>query len=328
MKRLIAIARARTTDAFVWLLIAGAIALGAIGSIGSPSVASAGPSQAEKLAVRLDKILDSIPERRFDGEASVYLWALEILPYFEYEGLTSSVKLPDSIDFQPQLNGRMHNHILGQAGCVRNGGGPVTINARVANPVSARYGDTWFLPTLVHELIHVQGGGFCFGSSERLESTTQIATFEVLAAMANHGNKDAAYALMDELRDTALAAVHYEALRDGDVERYYELHRKIHPSPLEQARTEKFRRFWNENAQTRSRFKFILNTYSAIPLRAVFSGLETGEIPNLYMGEWVDVGTFSHDTEPPDKYAARVLKVDDLVYFLEHAEEIATALSG
>ena len=284
------------------------------------------PSEAEALALRMDALLDSLPAHQFEVFDPV-LWTYEIVPYFEYEGLTSRARYPDSAQYTLFPGAGGHFHVLGKAQCDRDGGGPIFINARGLIPESVRFGETWLLPTLIHELIHAQGGGFCSGSSESLESTTQMATLEVLAAMANHGNVDAVYALIDELRDMAMAAVYYEALRDNRLGDYYAFRDRIYTAPLERARSEKSRRFWFETAQSRANLKEILNKYNFIPISRVLEGLKADEprIENLYLGEWVEYGR-SSTSGAPDKYAPRSLKIDDLAYFLEHVEAIVAEL--
>lgn len=281
-------------------------------------------SRYEALALRMDEALDSLPVRKI--EPSLDLWMYEIAPYFYYEGLISEPKYPAALEFSLFPN-EANFHVLGRAACSEAGGGPIQINARGVNHLSRWNMEAWLLPTLIHEMIHVQGGGFCSGLSQDLESTTQMGTLEVLAAMANHGNMDAAYALIDELRDMAMSAAYYEALRDGETDRYMRLRDRVYSEASEKARAEKSRRHWWATPQSKVNLKDVLNKYSFIPMSRVLDGLEAGEIPNLRLGLWKDErghGTWRQDQAQGNE--PRALKIDDLAYFISHLDGFATEL--
>lgn len=277
---------------------------------------------AAQLALKLDALLDKIEEPKIEvTNALLVAWTLEALPYFEYEGVTGMAIRPDNVQFVHYPTAMENFHVLGRAYCNPAGGGPVEINARAANPASPWHGRPFILATLVHELIHVQGGGFCDGSSAELESTTQLVTLEVLAAMANHGNALALYTVLDELRDMALAAAHYEAMASGDNDRYRALERKVYSTPQEQARLAKSARRWELDQAT---LKEILYKYSKIPIDKIIRGLERKAIPNLKLGPPAVYGFNS----TPQESERRWLVIDDLAYVLDHAAEMLAGGGG
>src|SRR5688500_4098977 len=87
-------------------------------------------SEAARLAYRLDRILDKLPEPKIPvTEGLLKAWTYEILPYFEYEGVIGHAVPPESVSLVPYLEAMEHHHVLGRAYCTEAGGGPVEINA-------------------------------------------------------------------------------------------------------------------------------------------------------------------------------------------------------
>lgn len=256
---------------------------------------------AERMALRIDAILDSVEAPTFAPESLDPYWVYEVGPFFEYEGLTKDEFVYRTVVWQPLLDSAGHNHLLGFTYCNPE----VYLNIRVVNPVSAWYG--WErnpLATLVHEMVHTLGGDFCSFDSETAESTTQTATLEVLAALANGGNAVALYSLLLELKDTALDVVLADALKNDDLNGYRAFLKRIDPSAQRAARFEKSMRFW---ADDMGGLKEILSKYSVLVFNNVQSGTLKVDVPFLYRGDGVK------DT----------VKLDDLVYVLAHAEDLA-----
>src|SRR3990167_8181042 len=123
------------------------------------------------------------------------LWLVQqttkIVPYFAYEDLTDRGLYPSILAWIPMTNERSF-HVLGTAYTDEY---VIYLNDRtVTDP---RFNDQReALETLVHELIHIQGGLFADDpapdwatKSAHLESATEAATIEVLAAMCNYGDK-------------------------------------------------------------------------------------------------------------------------------------------
>lgn len=282
-------------------------------------------TQAALLADDLDLILDALPKQQLEiNQRTINEWTAEILPYFEYEGIIASAFVPNEVRLTSYVNAMENFHVLGRAYCSSAGGGPIEINARVGNPVSAWYGRTSFLATLVHELGHVQGGGLCSDNSDETESTTQLVTLEVLAAMANGGNKLALYAVLDELRDMLMGAVQYEAMV-GKVDGWREFRERVYSTPEEIARSEKSARRWRSN---RPLLKEILFKYSYVPVQKILKGLPDEKIPKLMLGEPPWDGWDGAVIPYVQPLKPRALAIDDLAYVLDHAEEILNAPRG
>ena len=152
-----------------------------------------------------------------------------IVPYMAYEGLTSQVVYPDSSIFEPRAG----------TDSFLNGGYAIVPNlGRIIVSVNDRYVDDMrmndarsVLSVLVHELVHIQGGDFLArpdeeirdtkgnvvawreGTSARLESATEAATQEILAAMCNFGDKLACRSFWMNLEDLARGDLMYRAMK-------------------------------------------------------------------------------------------------------------------
>ena len=198
-------------------------------------------------------------------------WVKEVVPYFSYEMITdpeseygtySGPRFPENISFTYYEDERQHSHILGTANCLSQS---ITLNGRYANENSAFYERNDLLVILVHELAHIQG--ICYGSS-RLDSeiSAQLATLEVLAALVNHGNKQALGPLLGELRKMSLNAALYMAYEEERIDDFLSLVTTIVDSPYEQARLAKSARYWVVDKEHES---YILYTYNYRPILEV-----------------------------------------------------------
>lgn len=254
-------------------------------------------SEAEKLAIRIDAVLDGLEEPKIGYNDLTMLWPREVAPYFDYEGLSPDVSIPKVQFFAPQ-DGLEHNHLGGYTYCAD----VVWLNQRVINPVSSRFGQPNALATLVHEMIHTLEGDFCTYDSAKTESLTETATTEVLAALANHGNSVAFYAALDNLRDLLVSTAWYEALKSGNMGHFKEFMGIINDD-VEQARLDKAQRFW---ATQPDFLKEILYKYSV----KVWENVQKGEIevaiPGFRGGE-----------------SKQLIVLDDVKYLLENFEDMA-----
>lgn len=163
-----------------------------------------------------------------------------IVPYFYYVGINGSVDpnypagiYPIFIYFTPMVDDS-NFHLLGQEqiAIIMTPGGVATgpmirLNERMIT------GDATdmrvLLATVIHETIHGQGGNFTFSGtcpdpitnaadlkcwqdeSAQLESNTQTATIEVLAAYCNHQNTLACKAFWYEVQDAASSSLQWWA---------------------------------------------------------------------------------------------------------------------
>lgn len=257
---------------------------------------------------RMDGLYDQLAQEPVTiiNDDELIAWALEILPYMAYEGVTAAPVVPYGVSWFWAPNNRMF-HVAGTASCGAFGAPGAFLNVRYANPVSAWYGDE-NLSTLVHELIHVQGGTFCSGSSADLEANTSIATVEVLAAMVNDGNALALPSLLDDLRGMGLSRLRFYL----PTAEYAAFRAEIlGTDPFVVAQFEKRTRAWAANP---AGLQDVLWKYSVVPHDALLLGV-TSECVCV---ERVKVQTVI--APMPPVYEDKPLVVDDLRYFLERAE--------
>lgn len=264
-------------------------------------------SEAQRFALRMDAILDTMTVPTPAQVTPLSLWVKETAPYLQYEGIApDGFKAPRVVAVY-QSDGMKHNHVLGWTQCDQT----VFINRRVLNPISAWYGvGRNPVATLIHEMIHTAGGDFCsMFDTAKQESSTQTATLEVLAALANGGNTTALYTLISELKETAMDTALADALAQKDpraLDRYRAFRRVVNPSALEEARFEKSMRTW---AKRRAELRELLRKYSVIVYSNVRAGKFRLRLPSDTALDWVE----NSDT----------LVLDDLAYVMTHAEEMA-----
>lgn len=287
--------------------------------------------QAAYRAWKWDRAYDSIPpEKIFDEDTEIYSesspmmiwgiqtnsyalvkWVIEILPYFTREGIADEVTVPDAAIYMPDTSDRYHFNIAGLARC----GGYFLLNWRYHNDVSPWY-DRTELATIVHELGHVQG--VCvyslFATQEQtslMEASNQVATVEVLAAMANDGNEYATRALLDELRGWAMSYVRVEAY-ENEVGWLYEFYanRLIYNSPEERSRHARSLRFW---ADKNDDLMYIIRSYSVRPYQWAMLGVEAPN--NKTMRLFGEGGQLD----------GRQIVMDDLKYFMSHVRGFTKA---
>jgi hypothetical protein len=120
------------------------------------------------------------------------------------------------------------------------------------------------LATLVHELIHVQGGAFLFGASEQLEAATSAATVEALAGMCNFGDNLACQAFWNNVEYTARNDLRARLVMMNRDDVYLKIAAILWQDEVEEKYTEKKARFWSEN---QDEFIDILGKYYFAPWR-------------------------------------------------------------
>ena len=252
------------------------------------------------LAIRLDKALDNLPVVTVDVTAdSLADWSSEIVPYFEENGMISTGVYPTEIKikFYPDARGALH--IAGQSNC----GTLIAVNERFSRPVSTWYRRVWVLSVLVHELAHVQQGPLCAQlPTQKVETTAQIVSIEVMASMALSGNKAMRAAFLDEFRDIVMSTAWYYGTKPAYRQAYLDLLKKVYDSE-QRGRQERAFLSWKgqENA-----LQNILLAYSAIPLQTLMAAHWSGKpIPDLAIP------------------AKRPFAADDFSYFLDHLEDLS-----
>jgi hypothetical protein len=144
-----------------------------------------------------------------------------------------------------------------------------------------------------------------------------------VAAMANDGNQPMVISLITELRRMCLDALEYQAWGNPDRERSTRmLERRVLHSALAEARIAKARRYWLGSKERSQQLRDVLNAYAELPLQRIIAGLETGSVWNIQLP--VNDPARGGSTSGPLKR----LRVDDLGYFLAHAEPIVEELAA
>jgi hypothetical protein len=236
-------------------------------------------------------------------------WQAEILPWFIEEGIVETTAPVKSV-WRFHTDDRA-NHVLGQCDCA----GHVWMNARYVNPVSPWFMQASFLATFTHELVHSQQLTACeTNAREKVETTAQIVSLEIMAAMANNGNRVAAYALLDELEGIALSEMRFQSLTDSSKSR--RLNRLIRRlfDPWEMAERQQRWRYWNGPGLPER--DFVLRAYAHDPYVLLLKALDTGHLDGLALQP-----QFRSYVYPPERYVPRVT-FNDLRYFLQHAESL------
>ena len=165
--------------------------------------------------------------------------ALEIIPYFAYEGISPNPIYPVTLGWG-HMGGQSSFHIMGWAYSAE---GMVFLNERIVK------GDRWsdarrVYSTFTHELIHIQMGAFGTGSSEKLESATSAATLEVLAAMCNYESEIACAAFWYNIENFARASL-WVGLNDKGMLNVYEFLMDVFIlNPSESRYRDKSMRYW------------------------------------------------------------------------------------
>jgi hypothetical protein len=290
------------------------------------------------MAIELDRLYETIDDEYKVGITNQYemeTWMREIVPYFEYEGMVIEglAKYPDVIEFEYYQDGQSHNHVLGRTHCINN---EMSLNARYANPYSSLYDDVGSLSTLIHELAHIQGICYRQDHPDKInsESSANLVTFEILAAMANKGNKYALTTLVDDLRGLSLSSAWYVARAEGLEEQYDKLLATVNDDPFEMAKSEKSQRRWESDPE---RLTEILHDYSYVPLVTILDGFNEGEIPGVhlpvnwscdyitsfYVGSYYGVDENGNEKT---ECVSEPLIIDDLAYVIAHMDELVGAI--
>jgi len=299
-----------------------------------------GVEGAKRFVEDATEVLDAVPEQYRVMKATnenLVEWELEILPYYDYEGLVNVVKVPDIVEHQPELAGMQHFHILGWAACsafLDKYHQPHTVhfNNRMFNPVSAWNGDSErYLPTVIHELIHIQG--VCdHGWVD--ENADQDVTMEVGAALVNGGNRAAFYPMIAEYRDIAMAYVFYEALlaqASGDEDAlpdFFEWRRSIITDPFERQRLEKSWRHWNLTPALQVTYRGILHDYNWTVWQNLQTAMKTGYTPEIYLPYYSEnPGALSDLLEEKNYDGTRRFKMDDFLSLIRNMKALGDDLS-
>jgi len=202
-------------------LIAGAVALAMVATVlaGAGIVAARAIDSHDRvtwfnglvsLAVKADaaydlEVVDPATQPQSWDEFDVLV--KEIVYQIDEEGVSDHLITPNYFEFKDFGPGRRS----AVAGTYSEAFSTVSLNERFIQPA---WGGQSYLSVLIHEIVHAQG--YFVGESPQLESQTEIAATEVLAALANLGYPGARAESLDGLRRDALAMAYYIARFEGN----------------------------------------------------------------------------------------------------------------
>lgn len=271
------------------------------------------------LAIRFDRVFDKLKKPRIDvSNKSLYKYAREIAPQFEYEGMGPGIEIPDELLFKYYDEGIRANHVLGSSNCIDK----VEMNARISSEVSAWYARDEFLFTLTHELAHIaQGLDVCLaGPREYVETSADVAAMEVVSGLALSGDANFFYAAVNEFRTMARGAAMAIALKNNDKKAFLSVVNRFGSDALSKAKFHKAMRFWETEPVA---YRIVLESYSLGPLQTIIESIKnnsnTVEIamkPVNFKG--MGGVLHYHDGGFP-------MKIDDTHYLIENMEPIALA---
>ena len=238
------------------------------------------------------------------GIESNNLWMLDqtrlIVPYFYYEKVSAQGLYPAAVGSTPMYNDESF-HIAGRM--ISDPTGYIALlNERLF--IDNRWNDQRkALEVLVHELVHVQGGNYLYGTSEELESATSIATVETLAAMCNYSHEIACEAFWLEVESLARSSL-LVGLQDIGYGHLYERWAKLFwRTPQEQIEYDKSIRRWSDDPET----LYIIRTkYQLIPWDTILENVPVS-------------GRANTGFRVCDDFACRVLGMpfDDIAYLFQ-----------
>lgn len=201
-------------------------------------------------------------------------WACEysrrIVPFAHYEKLARFGTYVKTIGFVPFSNNE-NFHIAGRMLPTANGY-TVLMNERFFT--DPEWNDARkALETLVHELVHAQGGNFLYGTSESLESKTSIATIEVLAAMCNYGDPLACDAFWLEIHGLARTSLSIGLEEKGLKGVYDFIANLLWRDDVQQRAYEKSMRHWSSDP---GQLLAIRKKYSLVPYKFMIDAVNNG----------------------------------------------------
>jgi len=291
--------------------------------------------RAGYFAWRMDRLYDRLPdvpiELSREGAPSdrVFLYwgqstnsqiltevSMEVLPYFDYEGIVERPIIPRQIYFIPFAKGADAFHIGGRASCQY---AAYILNWNYANRFSPRFQRDSLLPNLVHELGHVQGmcsdrelGGEMVGY---MESSNQVATWEVLCSMSLHGNRYAIKPTIGELRNAAMDYLRGCTYGNGTegLYKWFALN-VIYSSQEERLRILNSWQYWEGTEHNRRLLHYIVVAYGMKPYSMAMTALADPDLMS-------EQSMFFPNRQ-------RKIKVDDLDLFLRSLGEIEKIARG
>src|SRR3990167_383 len=251
--------------------------------------------EAAQLAIRFDKAFDKLPEPKIEYNDRVLAGlAYELIPQFQYEGVTPETEWPKDVKFIIFSDGDSANHVLGSSDCSNY----AIVNGRMELPLST-FAKTDAAFTLAHELAHVaQTRAVCDAVvSEEIESSAQIGALEVTAGLA---------------------------LQENRFNEFHQLRGRLSPGATSEAKFQKSRRRW---ASDPAQLGDILYKYNVKPMNRLIYAVshKDAQIDDLAFppihSERPYGGSFTVWT-----LEKRPVKLDDLAYLIQNVEPLVSDL--
>lgn len=284
--------------------------------------------EAAGLALFFDKVYDMMPTEEIKTSINfqeMVSWTIEVLPQFEYEGAVDRAMVPYDLGFQTFIDAMSHNHTAGRSNCDE-----FVTNYRFTNPNSSWYQDPYWIPTVIHELVHIQQQPKICSTADRenVENTAQIVTLEVMSGLINaHGKKNKeikkqlTFALIDELRGLAMGSAWGIALRENRPNEYEKLRDRLSDKDPEiKARFERSKRQWEDK---QVQLRWIMETYNERPLTQIVNAIQKGDnkIEGLALPKIQTLGGYYMQRE-----FDRVFVINDLAYFIKNVKPLVKAI--
>lgn len=261
---------------------------------------------ATEIVLRVDALADRIEQLYPDqlrSKEAVQGFILEIAPYAVYErimpentnyGDKGRLMLPTR-EILPDImfrhyGGQDNFHLMGTAACHDLENPVMNISLRYFNPASPLFNKAASqIAVTVHELMHMQG--ICTDVSKGgedvadIETATQIATLEVLAAMTRHGNEYGLLPFLREIQDYAEDFLLLDAVKNGTLDAYKQNIVAVTANNIyREASFAKSMDHWFESPSLTFRLKEILTHYGVQPYEYIIEALndedyETRKLP-------------------------------------------------
>ena len=193
-----------------------------------------------------------------------------ITPYFFYEKVSPQGLYPKAVASVPMYNGESF-HVAGRM--IPDPEGYIALlNERLF--IGNRWNDQRrALEVLVHELVHVQGGNYLYGGSEKLEAATSVATVEVLAALCNYDHEYACEAFWLEIESLSRASLEVALTDMGLGHLYQAWANKFWRDDAQEGAFDKAMRRWNEDPGA---LMVIRTKYQLVPWKEILEKYPVG----------------------------------------------------
>ncbi len=237
-----------------------------------------------------------------------------IVPFFYYEDVREDPQYPKTVVMVPYPSQKSF-HILGDANHERS---IIRLNERFFLETGRRDLRQVY-STLVHELVHIQGGGFSWtwlanaNLQSNLESRTQVATIEVLAGMCHYQDKIACKTFWSEIEGYARGSLMMRLRIYGYEAWYDKIANLLWRDTNDQLQRNKSLRYWMNDPTLRNYYYEIIDKYQKRPwedliVRSICegTGLRTG-----FLVETED--SKNSQTRKNPIYVSLVMQLDDTI---------------